>query len=395
MVLGDWRELKRLGDERIARVRALEGFYVLWPRYCSNWTQHLHEVAQGATYRADPRFLGFCEVGEKPNMANAMTPAPARQEGAISMLEYLRQRSRNPNIGLMCFPGTYGEWAVWQGVQGSFDYLAHMAASGAAHTYVPVEQEREHYLAEIDSYLALMAEMDLLSQQTLAARIHAYLALDRGLLLRYMISSEYQYFNGASPHCSFVPREREIYVDVGASQGELVGRMAGLVGADSQLWALEPNRLDFASLRSLSWLLPIRAERVVAGAEHGGSVDFYTDPACPHGSRFVLPSDTPEWREARKDWIETLPAVSLDRLVPDEATMIKADVEGGELGILQGATRHLARPQCRLSIAAYHYPNDLLTLSRFVQALGRRRLSVRGHHAGVWDMVLYVHEDAA
>ncbi|EWM52068.1 methyltransferase FkbM domain protein [Bordetella holmesii 70147] len=74
--------------------------------------------------------------------------------------------------------------------------------------------------------------------------------------------------------------------------------------------------------------------------------------------------------------------------------MIKADVEGGELGILEGATRHLADSQCRLSIAAYHYPNDLLSLSRFMQSLGRKRHSVRGHHASVWDLVLYVHEDA-
>ncbi|AHV91675.1 FkbM family methyltransferase [Bordetella holmesii] len=394
MVLDDWRELKRLGDERIARVRALEGFYVLWPRYCSAWTQHLHEVAQGSTYRADPRFLGFCEVGEKPTLPNAMIPVPPSQDGAISMMEYLRRHSRNPRIGLMCFPGTHGEWALWRGVQGQFDYLAHMAASGAAHTYVPVEQERDHYLREIDSYLAMMAGMDLLSQQTLAARIHAYLALDRGPLLRYMISADYQYFNGASPQCSFVPREQEIYVDVGASQGECLGRMAGLVGPGSELWGLEPNRLDFVSLRSLSWLLPIRAERVVAGAHHGGSVEFYTDPDYPHGSRFVLPSDSVQWREDRKEWIEPLPAVSLDCLVPGQATMIKADVEGGELGILEGATRHLADSQCRLSIAAYHYPNDLLSLSRFMQSLGRKRHSVRGHHASVWDLVLYVHEDA-
>ncbi|EWM52067.1 hypothetical protein D557_1933 [Bordetella holmesii 70147] len=241
MVLDDWRELKRLGDERIARVRALEGFYVLWPRYCSAWTQHLHEVAQGSTYRADPRFLGFCEVGEKPTLPNAMIPVPPSQDGAISMMEYLRRHSRNPRIGLMCFPGTHGEWALWRGVQGQFDYLAHMAASGAAHTYVPVEQERDHYLREIDSYLAMMAGMDLLSQQTLAARIHAYLALDRGPLLRYMISADYQYFNGASPQCSFVPREQEIYVDVGASQGECLGRMAGLVGPGSELWGWSPT----------------------------------------------------------------------------------------------------------------------------------------------------------
>ncbi|RIQ46530.1 FkbM family methyltransferase [Bordetella avium] len=390
-----WRESARIGDERLARIQSLDGYYVLWPRYTSDWTLHLHEVL-GFVYRDDPRFLGYCVVGDEPSMKGAMVPVMPVQEGGISMMDFLKLRSRNPNIGLVHMSGTVDEWGAWRRFSGLYDFLALMAARDAPHTCgVPIGREREYMLHNLDRYRRLVQGMDALSRNTVAARIRTLLEWDRGFLLQSMMPVETQYFNGSNPQSSFVPRSREVYADIGASQGEVLARMDALLPMDSgsQLWAFEPNRMDYNSLRKLAALVPLKAERVVVGAEQGGSVDFYTNPNYSHGSHFVSPSASPEWRAAHADWIDVLPQVTLDHYIADPITMLKADVEGGELSVLQGATRHLERPQCRLAIAAYHQPEDLLAITDLMSSLGRKRFSVRGHHPTLWDMVLYAHEE--
>ena len=86
--------------------------------------------------------------------------------------------------------------------------------------------------------------------------------------------------------------------------------------------------------------------------------------------------------------------MALDTLVPDPITLLKIDVEGGELEVLQGAIGHVARPDCRVAVAAYHYPKDVLELCAFFRELGRGRLRLRQHDATLWDLILYVDDPA-
>lgn len=392
----DWQQLKQTGDERLARFNELEDIYVLWPRAGSAWTLHLHEFFAQRTYLTDPRFRGYCVIGDPPGLESAMKPVMPHREAAITFNEFVRLRRSKARVGLLDFSGTITEWSLWRGVQdGVFDFLVSATARDIAYIYAPLSQERSHYLENAGRYEALAASMDARSARTLFARMHAFLALDRGPMLRTMTPVEFQYFNGASPQDSFVPRAREVYVDVGASQGEHVLRMAGLLDDldGSQLWGLEPNRQEFGALQGLRWMLPVRAQQVVVSDQDGGEVLFHTLPGNPEGSHFVGASHDAAWREAHADSIDTLPRVTLDSLISREATFIKADIEGGEMALMRGARGHLARPQCRLSIAAYHYPGDLPEMVDFLHGLGRRRLSVRAHHPSLYDLVLYAHEE--
>ncbi len=393
----DWQQLKQTGDERLAQLAELDDIYVLWPRAGSHWTLHLHDYFAHKTYLADPRFRGYCVVGEPPGGAGAAAnPIMPAREASISFQEFTRQRRSKARVGLLDFCGTITEWALWRGAHdGIFDFLAHAASRDAVHTYVPLSQERNHYLDHAARYEALAATMDARSARTLFARMQACLTLDRGPILRTMTPMEFQYFNGASPQDSFVPRPREVYVDAGASQGEQVLRMAGLLDdlEGSQLWALEPNRQEFRSLQGLRWLLPLRAQQVIVSDDPGGQVLFRTVVDNPTASHIVGPQHDAAWREAHADSIDTLPCVTLDELIARPVTFIKADVEGGEMALMRGARGHLARPQCRLSIAAYHYPGDLLEMASFLHSLGRRRLSLRAHHPSLYDLVLYAHEE--
>jgi FkbM family methyltransferase len=65
---------------------------------------------------------------------------------------------------------------------------------------------------------------------------------------------------------------------------------------------------------------------------------------------------------------------SIDALVERDAIrrvdFIKLDVEGCELGALRGAESTLRRFRPRLAIAAYHKPDDLVTIPEYLHSLG-------------------------
>jgi FkbM family methyltransferase len=65
---------------------------------------------------------------------------------------------------------------------------------------------------------------------------------------------------------------------------------------------------------------------------------------------------------------------SIDALVERDAIgrvdFIKLDVEGCELGALRGAESTLRRFRPRLAVAAYHKPDDLVTIPEYLHSLG-------------------------
>ena len=75
-----------------------------------------------------------------------------------------------------------------------------------------------------------------------------------------------------------------------------------------------------------------------------------------------------------------VPVVTIDETSPD-ATFIKLEIEGCELRALQGARTTLAANRPKMSIAAYHKPEDLWELPEFLAALDLGySLGFRQHH---------------
>jgi hypothetical protein len=53
----------------------------------------------------------------------------------------------------------------------------------------------------------------------------------------------------------------------------------------------------------------------------------------------------------------------------DKVDFIKADVEGGEVGLLRGAEKTLLKYKPRLAFAAYHNPDDANLLVQYLESL--------------------------
>lgn len=389
----DWAALQRQGNERLAFFEQLDGFYVFTQRNPAVATRALHRRF-GARLRADPAFMGYCVIGAPPAGPARVNPGWPESEQQFSLLDVLRTQSAAPGrIGVATLNGTLEEEALLRPLQGlCVDYLVWLAARDEAHTCVSLFQEREYVLAYLARFLALAETLDAASRRVLRARVSAYLALDRHALLRSITPAVHRYFNPVNPDDSFIPRQREVYADVGARRGQDVLKLAGLVGEleRSRLWALEPDALDFGVLKQLPFFLPLEAYRMAASDRDSETIGFFSDPLNPAGSHFVAPDDEAAWSGERASHIDRVEQVRLDTLIDTPLTLLKVDTGGGgEMAVLRGAQRHVARPQCRVCISADRYPQDVFELCDFFAALGGRRLRLRQHDGSLRGLVLY------
>jgi len=132
-----------------------------------------------------------------------------------------------------------------------------------------------------------------------------------------------------------------IGIDVGAHAGDMLGPMVEAAPDDRHI-AIEPIPSLAAELRKNFPTVSVHELALAAAA--GADVSFHHVTSNPGYSglrerRYDRENETVE--------LTTVRTARLDDLVPEDAhvAMIKIDVEGGELGVLQGATKTLeARP---------------------------------------------------
>ena len=162
-------------------------------------------------------------------------------------------------------------------------------------------------------------------------------------------------------------------VDVGANVGLLSLLMSKLCGKNGRVYSFEPSP---ANLRLLDYhkrkngANQICIEPLAVSNRDGDSVSFFLLNEGDHGSNSLVFSrdDVPNLAEpllrTRKEI--RVPTVTLDRFCAEHQirpSLIKIDVEGAELMVLQGAVRLLSevRPHLILAIHPWWLPGGQTT----------------------------------
>lgn len=130
-------------------------------------------------------------------------------------------------------------------------------------------------------------------------------------------------------------------IDVGANIGYNTIRAARLVGPRGLVFALEPTPDTLAVLRhniAASGLANVVVEPVAAGRV-AGARDFFV-----RGGVSAVNSLFPDSRYAQVTGVLRVPVMPLDELVDGAAGVVKIDVEGAELEVLEGMPRLLRAP---------------------------------------------------
>lgn len=149
------------------------------------------------------------------------------------------------------------------------------------------------------------------------------------------------------------------YVDVGASTGWFA---VPLAKRGYEVIAFECNARAADRLRENCALNAVRITlHEVAASNHNGTATFAFNPRLPLTSGGSLES------VAANRASETVPCATLDSLVYTRVTLLKIDVEGHEIAVLEGAERIIAESRPALVLEA-NTPHHERLLSAWLRA---------------------------
>lgn len=206
----------------------------------------------------------------------------------------------------------------------------------------------------------------------------------------YQICSDQQYF--ALPQFRFCDAN-EVFVDCGAFVGDVVEKfIENNIGVFKKIYAFEPNYAAFAAMkRRISglhdiWLFEedqIVCEQKCVGKECGKTF-FYSNEMNAANCSI----------QENINAQETVELISLDRYFADRResgfTFLKADIEGYEWDMLQGAREMIRRNKPKLAISIYHNIYDFYRIPNFLKELvPEYRFAVRHHWSSFNETVLY------
>jgi FkbM family methyltransferase len=159
-------------------------------------------------------------------------------------------------------------------------------------------------------------------------------------------------------------RPGDVVIDGGGYYGDSALYFSHLAGPDGRVvtFEFEPGSLELMEHNlGLNPELASRIEVVDAALleRPGERVSFHTQGP---GTVLAPGGDGSTSTES----IDAL----VDRGAMTRVDFIKLDIEGSELSALRGADSTLRRFRPRLAIAAYHKPDDLVTIPEYLDSLG-------------------------
>ncbi|GFO59667.1 hypothetical protein GMST_19920 [Geomonas silvestris] len=163
----------------------------------------------------------------------------------------------------------------------------------------------------------------------------------------------------------------DVVLDCGACEGYFT--LQALEQGAGKVYSMEPGAAisrclarTFADARQQG---RVSLHQCLLG-EQNAEVLFYEDPADPTVCRI--------WEERPAEpgraGVRLLEMTTLDDFCRREnlqqLDFIKADIEGGEVGLLHGAEQTLRRFRPKLALAAYHNPDDARHMVEYLDGLG-------------------------
>lgn len=172
------------------------------------------------------------------------------------------------------------------------------------------------------------------------------------------------------------PEKNDIYMDLGAYNGDTVAEFIQYCPDYKEIIAVEPDRRSFRKLtESTKELRDIKALNV--GISHSKTTVCFEQSAG---------------RQSKIGNGEEIPAESVDSILNGgRVDFINADVEGAELDMIKGAKNTILQHRPKMLISAYHRTEDYFSLVKAVLDIRDDYKVYMRHFKSVpaWDTVFY------
>ena len=191
--------------------------------------------------------------------------------------------------------------------------------------------------------------------------------------------NDYRYHNGG---VTVDVEDGDIVLDCGAACGDTALMFAHKAGKRGVVLAFEPNpymALVLYDNMSMNERLASRilVRELALGQRPGGTVQMALD-----GGASSIEGEPDRAKETQDVALSSIDACVAELSLP-KVDMIKMDIEGAELGALQGAVKTLVRHKPKLAICVYHKPEDFETIPRFIHELDLGYSFYLNHHSPV------------
>ncbi len=172
--------------------------------------------------------------------------------------------------------------------------------------------------------------------------------------------------------------DNEVYLDIGAYNGDTVLDFVNRVKGYNKIIAVEPDIKNFKKLTTNTAKLQNTECVNAAASDFSGETLF--------ASRAGRNSSISNTGKA----VRTVCVDSLAQNSPP--TYIKMDVEGFELQVIDGAAKTLCEHKPKLNIATYHKNEDLFSIPLSIKKLNQEYKIYLRHHPYIpaWDTIFYM-----
>ncbi len=230
--------------------------------------------------------------------------------------------------------------------------------------------------------------IDDFSKKTYRNIILGNLLQDESLLKEVFVKNQYfelPEFNLSTP--------KEVFVDCGAFAGDTMEAFIfNRAGTFKKMYCFEPTEktyraMNFRSERLIKeWALAERQivlEQKVVGSENG-SIFFADEINADKSNRMSNETD----KKGQSITIVTLD--SYFENIEDKPTFIKADIEGAEVDLINGAKSIIINHKPQLAICLYHCVDDLFEIPLLLKQLNPEyKMDIRHHMPNYYETVLY------
>lgn len=163
--------------------------------------------------------------------------------------------------------------------------------------------------------------------------------------------------------CYLTANRGDVVIDVGANYGFYSLLSSHLVGKEGFVLAFEPETTNYniflANLR-LNGITNVKAFKMGLGAVDGETRLYLSEHPGAHSTTIRRSSRFETVNVKRLD-------VVLEEIDIEKVNLIKLDAEGAELDILCGALETIRKHKPRLTIASYHYANEVENIEKFLK----------------------------
>ena len=154
------------------------------------------------------------------------------------------------------------------------------------------------------------------------------------------------------PYC-----ENEVFVDVGAYTGDTVLDYIASYGMSyNKIYCYEITESMVLYMKNNFSNLSNVEIRNLAVAERVGKLYLDANSTSASANR------------VKEAGVDAVNAVSLDEDVKEKISMIKMDIEGGEISAIKGAKEHIKNDLPKLFISVYHSNDDIITIPKLIRS---------------------------